>query len=96
VTGASGRALADGRAVRSDDERADHGVGYVGVGLLSFLLIAVALAAFVLPPAFGAGFILRGRPALRIVGYGLIAAWMVGLLAVGRRVMGAAPRSDDE
>jgi hypothetical protein len=51
--------------VVADDERADRPVRYVGVGLLSLLAIAAAMALLFLPPAFAAGFILRGRPVLR-------------------------------
>lgn len=75
-----------------DDERADHGGSYVGVGLLSLVMVAVFFALFVLPPAFAAGFILRGRPLLRAVGFGLAGSWLVGVVVVGRRLMSARPR----
>lgn len=86
----------DGRVVLTDDERADHAGSYIGVGLLSLFLYAFSMAAFVLPPAFAAGFILRGRPLLRALGYLLLVGWAGGVLLVGRRIMGAAPPSDDD
>lgn len=91
---ASGRG--NGRGVVADDERADHAGSYIGVGLLSLLLIAVAMAAFVLPPAFAAGFILKGRPALRVAGYALLCVWLAGMLLVGRRIMAPLPPDDDD
>ncbi len=78
----------------SEEEVVRHGVAFVGVGLLSFALLALALAAFVLPPAFAAGLILHGGRALRIAGCALGGAWLVGVMVVGRRVM--APRSRGE
>jgi hypothetical protein len=56
------------------------------------LLVAVFFALLVLPPAFAAGFILRGRPLLRGIGYALGATWFVGLVLVGRRIM--SPRRE--
>jgi hypothetical protein len=80
--------------VVADDERADRPVRYVGVGLLSLLAIAAAMALLFLPPAFAAGFILRGRPVLRWIGYGLFAAWLGGLTLAGRRLMSARSRRE--
>ncbi len=66
------------------------------MGLLSLVMMAAFVALFALPPAFAAGFILRGRPALRVVGYLLGAGWFAGIVLVGRRIMSARPPVDGE
>jgi hypothetical protein len=77
----------------ADDERANDPARYIGTGLLSLLFVALAIAALVLPPAFAAGFILRGRGAARPIGAALLVGWFGALVFIGRRLMGAKPRS---
>ncbi|MSP63210.1 MAG: hypothetical protein EXR72_23295 [Myxococcales bacterium] len=81
--------------IAADDDRALRPASYIGTGLLSLLLFAVILAVLFLPPAFAAGFILRGRAPLRIAGFALLLGWFVAIVLVGRRVM-AARHSDGE
>jgi hypothetical protein len=79
-----------GREVQPDDERADQPGRYIRTGLLSMLLLVAAIAGLVLPPALGAGLILRGQGFGRLIGLVLVGGWLAGVLWIGRRLMGAA------
>ena len=69
------------------------------VGLASILLVALALAALVVPPALAAHFVIRGaragQPALKYLGIGLLVVWFCGFVFVGRKVMSPRPPPDE-
>jgi hypothetical protein len=99
-------ARALGRQTAPDDDKATSPVMYVAVGLLSLVLVAVFVAALVLPPLLTHTLILRGA---RTGHYGMLALglvmafmYMMILYSVGKRLMGRPagppppPPSDDE
>jgi hypothetical protein len=92
------------RAVRGpvpDDEKATSPVMYVVFGLLSLVLVAMFVAALVLPPMFMYTLIIRGvraqRPGMLVAGLVLALVYCAILWRVGRRLMGpgkAPPAAD--
>jgi hypothetical protein len=78
--------------VRPDDEKATSPVMYVLVGLLSLVLVAVFIAALVLPPMFMHTLILRGirsgRPAMLALGILVALIYLLMLWAAAKRIMG--------
>jgi hypothetical protein len=88
------------RAVRGpvpDDEKATSPVMYVVFGLLSLVLVAIFVAALVLPPLFTHTLILRGirsnRPGMLIAGLLMALVYVAILWRVGKRLM-SAPKHD--
>jgi len=85
--------------VRPDDEKAQSPIMYVLVGLLSLVLVAVFIAALVLPPMFMHTLILRGirsgRPAMLALGLLVAVIYLMVLWAAGRRLMGRTPPPPD-
>jgi hypothetical protein len=87
------------RAVRGpDDEKASSPIMYVLFGLLSLVLVAIFVAALVLPPMFTHTLILRGirshRPGMLAVGILMALVYFAILWRVGRRLM--APRRETD
>src|SRR5689334_2622845 len=86
------------RAVRPDDEKALSPIQYVLFGLLSLLLVALFVAALVLPPMFMHTLIIRGirseRWGMLAAGIALAAVWLYTIFRIGKRVM--RPRKDDQ
>jgi len=92
------------RAVRGpkpDDEKATSPVMYVLFGLLSLVLVALFVAALVLPPLFTHTLIIRGvrshRPGMLVAGLLMATIYFAILWRVGKRLMGpraAAPPGD--
>lgn len=75
-----------------DDEKAQSPIMYVVFGLLSLVLVAVFVAALVLPPLFMHTLIVRGlrsgRPGMLAMGLILAAIYFLIIFAAGRRLMG--------
>lgn len=89
------------RAVRGpapDDEKATSPVQYIVFGLLSLVLVAIFVAALVLPPMFTHTLIIRGirsgRPAMLVAGIVMALIYFAILWRVGKRLM--APRKTDQ
>jgi hypothetical protein len=82
------------RALRPepDDEKAQSPVAYVLVGLLSLVLVALFVAALVLPPLFMHTLIVRGartgRPGMLALGLVMAALYFALLVGAARRLMG--------
>jgi hypothetical protein len=85
--------------VRPDDEKADSPVMYVLFGLLSLVLVAIFIAALVLPPMFMHTLILRGvrshRPGMLAAGIVVGAIYLAFLWSAAKRLM-APKRSNEE
>jgi RsiW-degrading membrane proteinase PrsW (M82 family) len=78
---------------RSDDPKADDPALYVVFGLLSLVLIAVAVGALVLPPMFVYSLLTRHHTVGAVA---LAAAWVAYIVLVGRKLMSARPPDDPE
>jgi hypothetical protein len=78
--------------VKPDDEKAQSPFAYVLVGLLSLVLVAVFVAALVLPPLFVHTLIIRGirsgRPAMLALGLLFAVIYALVVWSVGKRLMG--------
>jgi hypothetical protein len=86
------------RAIRPepDDEKAQSPILYVLFGILSLVLVALFVAALVLPPLFTHTLIVRG---LRTKHWGMMAAggvmalvYFFALFSAGKRLMGRSQR----
>jgi len=75
-----------------DDDKASSPVMYVAFGLLSLVMVAIFVAALVLPPLFMHTLIVRGlrsgRPGMLVVGVLLALFYFAIVFAVGKRLMG--------
>jgi hypothetical protein len=75
-----------------DDEKATSPVMYVAFGLLSLVMVAIFVAALVLPPLFMHTLIVRGlrsgRPGMLVMGLIVAAFYLLIVFAVGKRLMG--------
>jgi hypothetical protein len=80
------------RAVRPDDEKAQSPVMYVAFGLLSLVLVALFIAALVLPPMFTETLIVRGlrtdRIGMLLAGLVMAAVYFAVIFVLGKRLMG--------
>ncbi len=96
-----GNDFARGLKPQPDDEKATSPVMYVLFGLLSLVLVAVFVAALVLPPLFMHTLIVRGirssRPGMLAAGLVLAVMYLLILFSVGKRLMGKpkAPPTDE-
>jgi hypothetical protein len=81
-----------GGAPEPDDDKARSPIMYVLFGLLSLVLVAVFVAALVLPPLFMHTLIVRGirsgRPAMLAAGLVLAALYILIMFSVGKKLMG--------
>ena len=91
------------RALRGrapDDEKATSPVLYVLFGLLSLVLVALFVAALVLPPLFTHTLIVRGirtgRPVMWLLGLTLALGYFAAVLAIGRKLMRRPPPPPEE
>jgi hypothetical protein len=92
------------RAVAPDDEKATSPVMYVAFGLLSLVLVALFVAALVLPPMFTHTLIVRGirsgRPGMLVAGAIMGLMYFAIMWSVGKRLMSKpkppTPPSDSE
>jgi hypothetical protein len=79
------------RAVVPDDEKAQSPIMYVVFGLLSLVMVAIFVAALVLPPLFTHTLIIRGlrtgRPAMLAAGIVFALIYAMVIWAVGKRLM---------
>ena|SRR5579862_2712379 len=75
-----------------DDVKATSPIMYVAFGLLSLVLVAVFVAALVLPPLFMHTLIVRGiragRPAMLAMGLVIAVLYLLLIFSVGKRLMG--------
>jgi len=75
-----------------DDEKAQSPIMYVVFGLLSLVMVAIFVAALVLPPLFMHTLIVRGlrggHPGMLAVGLILAAFYFLIIVVVGKRLMG--------
>jgi hypothetical protein len=84
-----------------DDEKATSPIMYVAFGLLSLVLVAIFVAALVLPPLFMHTLIVRGirsgRPAMLAMGILIAVVYMLIVFSVGKKLMGKprTPPPDD-
>jgi hypothetical protein len=76
---------------RPDDEKARSPVLYVLFGLLSLVMVAIFIAALVLPPMFTETLIVRGirtgRPGMLALGLVMALLYLLLLWSVGKRLM---------
>jgi hypothetical protein len=76
---------------RPDDPKANDPALYVIFGLLSLVLIAIAVGALVLPPMFVYSLMTHNHP---IGAVALAAGWVLYIILIGRKLMSARPPSD--
>jgi hypothetical protein len=76
---------------RPDDPKANDPTLYVIFGLLSLVLIALAVGALVLPPMFVYSLMTHHHPFGAIA---LAAAWVLYIILIGRKLM--KPRPPEE
>ncbi len=83
-----------------DDDKATSPVMYVAFGLLSLVLVAIFVAALVLPPLFMHTLIVRGlrsgRPAMLAMGLLIAVLYLSIVFSVGKRLMGKPRTPPDE
>ena len=94
------RALGDAPLHLPDDEKAKSPIMYVLFGLLSLVLVALFVAALVLPPLFTHSLIVRGlrsgRPAMVAAGSALALVYFYVIFSAGKRLMGRPRPLADE
>jgi hypothetical protein len=80
---------------KPDDEKATSPGMYIVFGLLSLVLVALFVAALVLPPLFTHTLIVRGirtgRVGMLVFGLVLAAVYFAIIVAVGRKLMRRPP-----
>jgi hypothetical protein len=76
---------------RPDDPKANDPTLYVIFGLLSLVLIALAVGALVLPPMFVYSLMTHHHP---IGAVAVAAAWVFYIILIGRKLM--KPRAPDD
>lgn len=77
---------------RPDDPKANDPTLYVIFGLLSLGLMAIAVAALVLPPMFVYSLMMRHHP---IGAVAVAAGWVLYIILIGRKLMRARPPEGD-
>ena len=77
---------------RPDDPKANDPTLYVIFGLLSLVLIAIAVGGLVLPPMLVYSLMTHHHPVGAVA---LAGAWVVYVILIGRKLMSARPPKDD-